>query len=150
MITRLAAMAVVAVALMMITTTVQAAVVEQVLNASLTSGSLAGTEFTVYFSYDDSDLTGQGEEFLTLLSFNFTLGDAFFTRDDIFQGGQAIFQDGVLQNVTAAFFPELNGRPPDAPVLSIVFGFGTPLGIAYTDLDGASGEGNFSFADEAP
>ena len=141
---RLAAAALAAGTLMM-TDTAQAAVVERVLDASLTSGSFADTQFAVSFSYDDASLTGEGQEYLPLLSFNFTLDDVFFTRGDIFQGGQAIFQDGVLQNVTAAFFPELSGRPPDAPVKSIVFGFGTDGGIAYTDLDGDYGEGSFSF-----
>jgi len=140
---RLASVAVVTIALM--TSVAQGSIVERILDASLTSGSMANTEFTVRFSYDDSNLTGQGQEFLPLQSFNFALGNAVFTRDDIFQGGQAIFQDGVLQNVTAAFFPELIGRPPNAPVRSIVFGFGTDRGIAYTDLVGNDGQGSFSF-----
>lgn len=128
----------------------QAEVVQRVLDVSLSSGSLAGTEFTVCLSYEDSDLIGEGQEYLPLLSFDFALGDAFFTRDDIFQGGQAIFQDGVLQNVTAAFFPQISGIPPDAPVNSIVFGFGTDGGVAYSDLDAEYGDGSFSFEDPAP
>ena len=79
---------------------------------------------------------------VTLNSFDFTLLGVPFTRGDIFQGGQVIFQDGVPQNVTASFQVFL---PPGSPVTNITFGFGEPLGIAYIDLNGDFGGGSFSF-----
>jgi len=79
---------------------------------------------------------------VTLNSFDFTLLGVPFTRGDIFQGGQVIFQDGVPQNVTASFQVFL---PPGSPVTNITFGFGEPLGIAYIDLNGDFGSGSFSF-----
>jgi hypothetical protein len=74
---------------------------------------------------------------------DFTLLGVSFTCQDIFQGGQIIFQDGVPQNVTASFQVLL---PPGSPVTNITFGFGEPLGIAYIDLNGGLGSGSFTFA----
>src|ERR1700722_10296394 len=82
-----------------------AATIDGTFDASLTSGSLAGVTFLGSFSYDDSTLTGKGQEYDGLKSFNFTLLGTQFTESDIKQGGEAVFQDGVLQYVTAAFFP---------------------------------------------
>jgi hypothetical protein len=112
------------------------------LNASLDTGSLAGTEFCVLFSYDANQVLPVGESFVTLNSFDFTLLGVPFTRNGIFQGGQVIFRDGVPQNVTASFQVFL---PPGSPVTNITFGFGESLGIAYIDLNGAFGSGSFSF-----
>src|SRR5262249_35899080 len=112
------------------------------LNASLDTGSLAGTQFPVQFSYDADQLPPVGEAFVTLNSFDFTLLGVPFTRDDIFQGGQVTFEDGVLQNVTASFQVFL---PPGSPVTNITFGFGEPLGIVYLDLNDDFGSGSFSF-----
>src|SRR5215471_8316415 len=73
------------------------------LDASLDDGSLAGTTFPVVFSYDAEEVSPVGDSYVTLKSFDFTLLDVPFARNDIFQGGQAIFHDGVLENVTASF-----------------------------------------------
>jgi hypothetical protein len=112
------------------------------LDASLDTGSLAGTTFQISFSYDADQVPEVGEAYVSLNSFDFTLLGVQFTRSDIFQGGQVIFQDGVPQNVTASFQVIL---PPDSPVENITFGFGEPLGIAYIDLYGQSGGGSFTF-----
>ena len=125
------------------TNTAKADTVRVSLNASLTTGSLAGLNFTVASSYDNSGLTSHGQEFLSLLSFDFTLLGTHFSRADIGQGGQAIFQDGVLQNVTAAFF-QLDA--PDDPVRTIAFGFGGPGIIGYVDLNGQFGGGAFTIS----
>ena len=115
------------------------------LDASLDDGSLAGTTFTVIFSYDADDVPPAGEGYATLNSFDFTLLDFPFTRDEIFQGGQVIFEDGVPISVTASFQVTL---PPDAPVRNITFGFGVPGAIGYVDLDGNFGNGSFVFSSE--
>src|SRR5215471_8737146 len=73
------------------------------LDASLDTGSLAGTTFTVCFSYDADQVAPVGESYVQLNSFDFTLLGIPFTRNDIFQGGQVLFRDGVLENVTASF-----------------------------------------------
>ena len=118
------------------------------LAASLDDGSLAGTTFSVVYSYDADQVSDTGESFVTLNSFDFTLLGVPFTRDDIFQGGQVIFLDGVPVNVTASFQVVL---PPGSPVHNITFGFGQPLGIAYIDLDNQFGNGSFSFcSDDCP
>ena len=109
------------------------------LNASLDVGSLAGTTFQIVFSYDADQVEGTGDSYVTLNSFDFTLLGVPFTRNDIFQGGQVIFQDGVFQNVTASFQVIL---PPNSPVQNITFGFGDPMRIAYIDLDGNFGNGS--------
>jgi hypothetical protein len=109
------------------------------LNASLNDGSLAGTTFQIAFSYDADQVAATGDSYVTLNSFNFTLLGVSFTRNDIFQGGQVIFHDGVLQNVTASFQVIL---PPGAPVQNITFGFGDPMGIGYIDLNGGFGAGS--------
>lgn len=111
-------------------------------DASLDDGSLAGTTFTVSFSYDADQVSEQGDSYVQLASFDFTLLGVNFTRSDIFQGGQLIFHDGVLDNVTASFQVIL---PPDSPVSNITFGFGSSGGIAYIDLDGQFGNGSFVF-----
>jgi len=110
-------------------------------DASLTTGSLAGVNFTFSFSYDDAALAGSGQEFLSLTSFDFTLLGTPFTLADVTQGGQAIFQSGVLQNVTAAF---LTIPPRTAPVFDIAFGFGGPGVIGYIDLAHNFGSGTYS------
>ena len=111
------------------------------LNASLDDGSLAGTTFCVSFSYDQDQVSPVGESYVTLNSFDFTLLGVPFTRDDIFQGGQVIFEDGVPANVTASFQVFL---PDGSPVTNITFGFGTPGGIAYIDLNDQYGGGSFT------
>lgn len=118
------------------------------LAASLDDGSLAGTTFSVVYSYDADQVSDTGESYVTLNSFDFTLLGVPFTRGDIFQGGQVIFLDGVPENVTASFQVFL---PPGSPVNNITFGFGDPLGIAYIDLDGNFGSGSFAFcSDDCP
>ena len=116
------------------------------LNASLDDGSLAGITFSVSFSYDQDQVQPVGESYVTLDSFDFTLLDVRFTRDDIFQGGQVIFEDGVPSNVTASFQVRL---PDGSPVKNITFGFGSPGGIAYIDLDDQYGSGSFTFASDS-
>jgi hypothetical protein len=115
--------------------------VTSILNASLTTGSLAGTNFPVSFSYDSSQVSPVGDSYVQLNSFDFTPLGVPFSRQDIFQGGQAIFQDGTLNNVTASFQVIL---PPNSPVQNITFGFGGPGVIGYIDLGGQFGMGSFS------
>jgi hypothetical protein len=110
------------------------------LDASLDDGSLAGTTFSVVFSYDADQVSDTGDSYVQLNSFDFQLLGVSFTKDDIFQGGQVIFSDGVLDDVTASFQVRL---PPDSPVSNITFGFGGPGVIGYVDLDGQYGNGSF-------
>ena len=130
--------------------TAQATPITSFLDASLTTGSLSGTNFVVSFSYDNASLTGTGQEFIGLLSFDFTLLGTHFTSADIYQGGQAIFQDGTLENVTAAFDPGLTNPGGNAPVNSIAFGFGGPGVIGYRDLNLAFGAGTYSVVSPEP
>ena len=85
-----------------------------------------------------------GESYVQLVSFDFTLLGVRFTRDDIFQGGQVIFHDAVIQDITASFQVTL---PPNSPVLNITFGFGAPGVIGYTDLAGRFGDAFFNTGD---
>jgi len=55
------------------------------LNASLDTGSPAGTRFSVSFSYDSSQVQPVGDSYVQLNSFDFTLLGVQFTRQDIFQ-----------------------------------------------------------------
>jgi hypothetical protein len=120
----------------------RAQLVTSAVTASLDSGSLAGTTFTVSFSYDSSQVSPVGESYVTLNTFDFVLLGVPFSRQDIFQGGQAIFEDGTINNVTASFQVIL---PPNAPVQNITFGFGGPGVIGYIDLGGQFGTGSFLF-----
>jgi hypothetical protein len=115
-------------------------------NAKLTTGSLAGTAFPFSFSYESTAVSGVGQEFISLTGFNFNLLGSPYALADITQGGQAIFQNGVLQNVTAAF---LTIPPATRPVFSIAFGFGGPGVIGYIDLDRNFGEGTYTQASVA-
>ena len=124
---------------------VQAAIITLSFQGSLTSGSLAGTKFDGSFSYDSSGTTGGSEDFLPLLSFDFDLLGVPFSRSNIGQGGQVIFHDGLLFNVTAAF---LANEPPGSPVSSIAFGFGGPGTIGYLDLQRNFGAGDFTIVSE--
>jgi hypothetical protein len=117
-------------------------IVYRTLDASLGDGSLAGTTFQVTFSYDADQVAEVGDSYVELQSFDFTLLGTTFSRRWIFQGGQAIFQDGVIQNVTASFQVFM---PPDSPVNNITFGFGGDGAIGYIDLDGQFGSGSFTF-----
>ena len=116
-------------------------IVFRTLDASLEQGSLAGTTFPVSLSYDADQVAPIGESFVTLESFDFTLLGVAFTRQDIFEGGQCVFQNSVLENVTASFQIRL---PPDSPVKNITFGFGGPGVIGYVDLDNQFGMGSFT------
>jgi hypothetical protein len=108
--------------------------------AFLYTGPLQGTTFTVQYSYNAAEVSAVGDSYVPLNSFDFTLLGVPFTRDDIFQGGQAIFRDGVLANVTASFQVFL---PPGSPVQNITFGFGGPGVIGYIALNGEFGYGSF-------
>ena len=99
----------------------RADLVTENLNASLDSGSLSGIMFPVTFSYDSNEVNPVGESFVPLESFHFVLPGVPFALNDIFQGGQAIFEDSVIENVTASFQVIL---PPNSPVNNITFGFG--------------------------
>jgi hypothetical protein len=112
-------------------------------DASLDDGSLAGTTFSASFSYDADQVASEGDSYVTLESLDFELLGVPFTRGDIFQGGQVIFRDGVLNNVMASFQVRL---PDGSPVNNITFGFGGPGIIGYIDLDGQYGTGSFVFA----
>jgi uncharacterized protein (TIGR03437 family) len=111
--------------------------------ASIDSGSLAGDRFPVIFSYDAAPIAVQGDVFLTLRSFDFVLRGTTFSRADIYQGGQAVFHNGKLTNVTAAFLPT---SLPNPPVNIIAFGFGGDGVIGYVDAQGKSGGGSFTFS----
>ncbi len=104
-------------------------------NATLLTGAFTGTNFSGTGSYDTSGSTGMGQEFLTLTTLDFTLLGVPFTRADIFQGGQAILQNGALTYFTAAFFPP---PPPSAPVNDMAFGFGGPGIIGYSTPPGSN------------
>jgi hypothetical protein len=110
------------------------------LNASLNTSSLAGTTFSVSFSYDSSQVQPVGDSYVQLNSFDFTLLGVQFRRQDIFQGGQVIFHDGVVTDVTASFQVF---SPPNSPVQNITFGFSGPGVIGYIDLNGQFGSGSF-------
>ena len=116
-------------------------------DASLDSGSLAGAMFPVTFSYDSNDVNPVGESFVTLATFDFVLLGVPFARDDIFQGGQAIFENGAIDNVMASFQVIL---PPNSPVNNITFGFGGPGVIGYSDRNNQSGSGTFTFLSSVP
>jgi hypothetical protein len=118
------------------------------LKATLTSGSLAGASFWASFRYDAAQVSPTGESFVSLISFDFTLLGVTFTKSNILQGGQAIFRDGSLENVTASF--QGSSLPPDPPVRNITFGFGGAGIIGYIDLDQQFGEGSFSAVPECP
>lgn len=95
------------------------------LTASLDTGSLVGTRFSVSFSYDSSQVQPVGDSYVQLDSFEFTLLAVPFTRHDIFQGGQVIFHDAASNNRTASFQVIL---PPSSPVSNITFGL-SGLGV---------------------
>src|SRR5262249_48217989 len=126
--------------LMSCTTVGRSESVTNCLHASLDAGSLAGTKLLVSFSYDPLQVQPVGDSYVQLNSFDFTLLGVPFTKHDIFQGGQVIFQDGVITNVTASFQVFL---PPKPPVQNITFGFGEARGIGYIDLNGQFGSGFF-------
>jgi uncharacterized protein (TIGR03437 family) len=113
------------------------------LAASLDSGGLAGTRFPVNFSYDSDRVAAAGESYVPVESFDFVLGGVAFARKDIFQGGQVVFRDGKLSDVTASFQVVL---PDNAPVRNITFGFGGYGVIGYIDLQGNFGKGSFDIA----
>jgi hypothetical protein len=121
-------------------------IVFDTLNASLNTGSLAGLTFPVSFSYDAGQIQPVGDSFIDLSSFDFTLLGAPFNRNEIFQGGQVIFHDAILENVTASYQVFL---PPNSPVENITFGFGGPGVIGYVDNAHHSGTGSFMFASAA-
>jgi hypothetical protein len=96
-------------------------------DAFLNTGPLTGTFFDGTGSYNSTGETGMGEEFLNLTSLNFKLLGTKFTHADIYQGGQAVLENGILVDFTAAMLaPSSN-----SPVTQIVFGFGPPNQVFY-------------------
>lgn len=110
--------------------------------AYLTNGSLSGLQFPVRYSYDAASITGGAEDYLQLLSFDFNLLGTQFYRTNIQQGGQVIFHYGTLYNITAEFYPAIDG-PAGAPLNQIAFGFGGPGSIGYNDTNAQYGSGFF-------
>jgi hypothetical protein len=109
-------------------TTTHAATVILTFHATLTTGTLAGDQFSGTVGYNPADGTGVGEEFLPLTELNFTLLGATFTKADIDQGGEMITENGAPSYFTAAFFPP---PPANSPTDDIAFGFGGPGIIGY-------------------
>ena len=116
--------------------------VSRSLRASLDTGSLGGTRISVSFSYEASEVAPETDSWVSLKSFDFTLLGVPFRRGDISQGGQAIFRNGVLRNVTASFQGML---PAGSPVNNITFGFGGAGVIGYIDPQRRFGRGHFTF-----
>jgi hypothetical protein len=121
---------------------VAAPIVNGMLNASLDTGSLAGNTFAVSFSYDAGQVQPTGQTFVALSSIDFELLGTPFDKSGITQGGQAVFQDGAIFNLTASFQSPM---PPGSPVSNITFGFGGPGIIGYIDDNGMFGSGAFTF-----
>ena len=113
--------------------------------ASLNTGSMAGTTFPFCYSYDAGQVAPVGESYIELSSFDFTLGGARFTKNEIFQGGQVISRDGIVHDVTASFQVFM---PPNSPLNNITFGFGGDGVIGYIDLAGQYGDGTFALASQ--
>jgi hypothetical protein len=103
-----------------------ASTVDFAFDATLQTGSLAGTSFAGTGSYDNAALTGAGTEYAFLTALDFTVDGALFSKTDIDQGGQAVLQDGTLDYFTAAFFPS------SGPFNDLAFGFGGPGVIGYS------------------
>jgi hypothetical protein len=114
----------------MFATCAKASIIDFQFEASLESGTLAGTQFSGTASYDNAGSTGIGTEYLSLVSLNFSLLGSSFTLADIGQGGQAILQNGDLSYFTAAFFPQTG------PFDDLAFGFGGPGIIGYSTPPG--------------
>jgi hypothetical protein len=118
--------------------------------ASLNDGPLSGTTFVGSFSYDAGASTGEGQEFLPLISLDFDLLGTHFSLNDIRQGGQAVLQNGQLSFFTAAFFPP---PPSGSPVTDIAIGFGGPGVIGYvvgSDFDRGFGRGTVNVMSAIP
>jgi hypothetical protein len=80
---------------------------------------------------DNKGEKGVGTEYLSLSSLNFSLLEFPFTLKEVDQGGQAVLQNGVLFDFTAAFL-----APSTAPVDNLAFGFGGPGVIGYSTPPG--------------
>lgn len=117
----------------------QAAIVTYGFDAALNSGALQGTKFPGTFSYDNSEQTGIGQEFISLKTLDFSLLGTTFTKADLSQGGQVIVNNGNVEYFTGAFFSPFN----------IAFGFGGPGLIGYNAPGAnASGEGVYTIRAE--
>jgi hypothetical protein len=103
--------------------------------------------YPVTFSNDSDEVNPVGESFVQLESFDFALLDVPFMLNDIFQGGEAIFEAIVIENVTASFQVIL---PLNSPVNDLTFGLGGQGVIGYIDLNNQPGSGTFAFASQVP
>jgi hypothetical protein len=113
-----------------------APIVSSTVKVSLNTGSLAGINFPLSFSYDAGQIQPTGDSYLFLQSFDFVLLGVPFNLREVFQGGQIIFSDGHfdLFNVSYQVF-----LPQNSPVKNITF----YSGVAYIDLKGNYGTGTF-------
>jgi hypothetical protein len=111
-------------------------------DATLDSGPLAGTSFTGTLSYNEPAVVTPGVQYLALTSLDFSLDGEVFTLADLYQGGQAILDNGSLYDFTAAFLPE-------GPIQTIAFGFGGPGVIGY-ETAGQLALGTYTIESEVP
>jgi hypothetical protein len=135
---RMCKLAILAVALGPLAQQAVATTVSFQFDASLQTGTLAGTQFSGSGSFDNQGETGVGTELFTLKSLDFSLLGFPVTLADINQGGQAVLKNGTLSDFTAAFI-----LAPPAPVGDLAFGFGGPGVIGYSTPPGL-GSGVYS------
>ncbi len=104
----------------------QAAIVTYDVDVAIDSGSLAGENFSGFFSYDDANLTGLGSEFLGVsdLSFNF-LGVEYTEADDSF-GPEVEFFDGQFLGLLYSTDVAFSFVPGFFDVSEAFFAYDTP------------------------
>ncbi len=73
---------------------VHAASISYDVEVIIDSGSLTGETYTGFFTFDDSRLTGIGEEFLSVSQISFDFNGVNYTETDDFFGPEVLFFDG--------------------------------------------------------
>jgi len=130
-------------ALMVITPTAEAALVNYTFSGVIDSGSLIGTSYNGNFAYDNATLTNSGSEAIDLssLSFNF-LSSAYNTANADFTS-TADFLDGIFLGVN---YSASNLDPSFALGSGLATGSPADAYFSYQTIFGDSGFGSLIFA----
>ncbi|WP_424098752.1 PEP-CTERM sorting domain-containing protein [Moorena producens] len=103
------------------------------LEISIDSGFLDGETYSGFFEFDDSVLTGIGEEFLSVSNISFDFGGVNYTETDGLTDPEVVFFNGDFLGLSWSddqfFFVEGFFDPSDA-----FFAYNIPQGVGVGDI----------------
>ncbi|MDJ0598374.1 MAG: PEP-CTERM sorting domain-containing protein [Crocosphaera sp.] len=125
-----------------LTVPVHAASITYNFEVSIDSGSLAGETYTGSFIFDDSGLTGIGDEFLSVSRISFDFDGVNYTETDDSFGPEVLFFDGDFLGLSFSTDAEFSLIPGFFELEEALFSYNLP-----GQVDGA-GDVNYNLVPE--